>query len=81
MQIQVSRGCRKIEPAKMRFGCGLSQVASTAISDGLTPYELATGFAGSCAAVLTTAGADDHYVAKTFRALADCFDGRGERDV
>ena len=69
-----------IEPAKMRFGCGLSQVASMAVSDGLTPYELATGFAGSCAAVLTTAGADDHYVAKTFRALADCFDGRGGSD-
>ncbi len=51
-----------------------------AVSDGLTPYELATGFAGSCAAVLTTAGADDHDIAKTFRALADCFDGRGERD-
>ncbi len=69
-----------IEPAKIRFGCGLSQVASTAVSDGLTPYELATGFAGSCAAVLTTAGADDHDVAKAFRALADSFDGRAGRE-
>ncbi len=69
-----------IEPAKMRFGCGLSQVASTAVSDGLTPYELATGFAGSCAAVLTTAGADDHDVANAFRALADSFDRRAGRE-
>ena len=50
---------------------------ATAVNDGLTPYELATGFAGSCAAVLATAGANDHDVAETFRALADCFDGRG----
>ena len=68
-----------LEPAKLRFGCGLSQVAASAVDDGLTPFEMATGFAGSCAAVLTAAGANDHYVAKTFRALADCFDERGER--
>ncbi len=68
-----------IEPAKIRFGCGLSQVASTAVSDGLTPYEMATGFAGSCAAVLSTAGADDHDVAKAFRAFADSFDDRAGR--
>ena len=65
-----------IEPARMRFGCNLSQAASTAISDGLTPYEMATGFAGSCAAVLTTAGADDHEVARAFRVLADSFEER-----
>ncbi len=65
-----------MEPARMRFGCNLSQAASTAISDGLTPYEMATGFAGSCAAVLTTAGADDHEVARAFRVLADGFEGR-----
>ncbi len=65
-----------IEPARMRFGSGLSQAASTAVSDGLTPYELATGFAGSCAAVLATAGADDHEVANAFRALANTFDRR-----
>lgn len=70
----------KIEPAKMRFGCGLSQVASAAVNDGLTPYELATGFAGSCGAVLTAAGADDHEVAKAFRALADSFDERDEHE-
>lgn len=68
-----------LEPAKLRFGCGLSQVAASALDDGLTPFELATGFAGSCAAVLTTAGGDNHDVARTFRALADRFEGRGER--
>jgi len=64
----------KLEAAMNRYCRGLSRSASDAVQDGLDSADVFQGLLGIIAISVRQAGGDDREVARTFRALADCYE-------
>jgi len=64
----------KLEPAMNRYCRGLSRSANDALQEGLDSADVFQGLLGIIALSVRRAGGDDKEVARTFRALADCYE-------
>ncbi len=64
----------KLEPAMNRYCRGLSRSANDALQEGLDSADVFQGLLGIIAISVRQAGGDDREVARTFRALADCYE-------
>ncbi len=64
----------KLEPAMNRYCRGLSRSANDAAQEGLDSADVFQGLLGIIALSVRRAGGDDKEVARTFRALADCYE-------
>ncbi len=64
----------KLEPAMNRYCRGLSRSANDAVQEGLDFADVFQGLLGVIALSVRRAGGDDKEVARTFRALADCYE-------
>ncbi len=64
----------KLEPAMNRYCRGLSRSANDAVQEGLDSADVFQGLLGIIAISVRQAGGDDKEVARTFRALADCYE-------
>ena len=64
----------KLEAAMNRYCRGLSRSANDAVQEGLDSADVFQGLLGIIAISVKRAGGDDKEVARTFRALADCYE-------
>ena len=64
----------RLEPAMDRYCRGLSRSANDAVREGLDAADVFQGLLGVIALSVRRAGGDDGEVARTFRALADCYE-------
>ncbi len=64
----------KLKDARNRYCRGLTRSANDAVQEGLDSADVFQGLLGVIAISVRRAGGDDKEVARTFRALADCYE-------
>ncbi len=64
----------KLKDAMNRYCRGLTRSANDAVQEGLDSADVFQGLLGIIALSVRRAGGDDKEVARTFRALADCYE-------
>ena len=64
----------KLKDAMNRYCRGLTRSANDAVQEGLDSADVFQGLLGVIAISVRRAGGDDKEVARTFRALADCYE-------
>ncbi len=64
----------KLKDAMKRYCRGLTRSANDAVQEGLDSADVFQGLLGVIAISVRRAGGDDKEVARTFRALADCYE-------
>jgi len=70
-----------LEPAMNRYCRGLSRSANDAVQEGLDFADVFQGLLGIISLSVRRAGGDDKEVARTFRALADCYEEETSRAI
>ena len=71
----------RLEPAMDRYCRGLSRSANDAVQEGLDSADVFQGLLGIIALSVRRAGGVDKEVARTFRALADCYEEETSRTI